>query len=178
MRKTQSGLCSALAGLLLAACREGPCPLPCRLGTLDPFVYCMQDQNCSVDGVTITSCKIGGGNVCALWTLEPGQVLAIPFDRIWRDGGASSSDGGSLRDLEIMHGDESGPDLTKATVLFDDVEASCDRSARTIVCKGVGPALRVLKFKHAGPVNVGRLYLAVLDVACRDLARRSCPGFL
>jgi hypothetical protein len=173
----RSGVYAVLVGVF-AACREDVCHLPCRGDTLDPFVYCMQDQNCSVGGVAITSCKVGGGNVCPLWTLQPGQVLAIPFDRIWLDAGASSSDGGSLRDLEIMHGDESGPDLTKATVLFDDVEASCERSARTIVCKGVGPALRVLKFKHAGPGSVGRLYLAVLDVACRDLGRKSCPGWL
>ena len=160
MRCAIFGILSLATVLLLAACSISNCPpIPCNQSSLGPFTYCIEDKNCSVDGALITSCSIGGGNVCPLWTLGPNQVLVVPFGRIWADAG-------SRRDLVITYADQAGPDLTLATVVLDGVPATCERSTRQVLCRGVGPNLRELKFGLGGTGSVGKLDLWLRDTSC------------
>lgn len=160
MRGAICGVLSLASVLLAAACSISNCPpIPCNQSSLGPFTYCIEDKNCSVDGVLITSCSIGGGNVCPLWTLGPNQVLVVPFGRIWADAG-------SRRDLVITYADQGGPDLTLASVVLDGVPTTCERSATQVMCRGVGPTLRELKFQLRGKSTVGGLYLWLRDTSC------------
>lgn len=157
-------LVAVLLSTLIGSCYQCP-PATCNRSQLDPFVYCIEDKNCSIDGQVVTSCTIGGWLNCRLYYLGRDEVLAIPVERMWRNAQGNT---GTLRDLEITG---KGPDLRTMTVTLDDRPVACTGSANKVVCWGLDATTHVLKLTNPGPGAIVALDMVLRDQSCKYV----CP---